>query len=118
MLDKKSKIVLKALTKVCLPNNYCESTDRILTHCPNGFTETDLYHTLNYLHRKELVKLTDIGGSKYSIQMTYEGKNYNEFQRIKVKQFFLKSIFVPIVVAIITTLTTLLIKGLFSPVSP
>ena len=72
----------------------------------------DFEAILPYLRSENLIRYTDSNGIIDDISLTEYGRLYPAICKQKLKETFLKSIFCPVVVSLLTTLLTLLIKGI------
>lgn len=72
----------------------------------------DLEAILPYLRSENLIQYTDSDGIINDISLTEYGRLYPDICKQELKETFLKSIFCPIVVSLLATLITLLVKGI------
>lgn len=105
MLDKKSKRVLKSITKLSNSSDYI-TMDELLDTLPKKFTLKLTEQVLTYLQSLDLVECCWADNGIVDITINYSGKNYREFEWLKFKSFLYKSILTPIVVSFITAVLT------------
>ena len=105
MLYGKSRKVLKALQFLCKDTGYTSLAD-VLVYLNNHILPEDFDGCINQLEQEGLIETPseEYGIPKY--ELTHMGKHYSEFQRAEFGRFLLRSILVPIVIAVITTLIT------------
>lgn len=105
MLYGKSRKVLRAIQFLCKDNQHTTSID-VTVYLHNRILSEDFDGCISLLEKEELIKTTynELGFPQY--ELTHLGKHYSEFQRAEFVRFLLRSIIVPIVVAVITTLIT------------
>lgn len=111
MLTKLEKQVLKICNTKFNPDSLILSSD-IQPYFPDVHP-SDLLSCCECLsddkYLKTFRKYTDGG---FGMTLNHFGKHYREVSWIKVKEFLLKSVLVPIVVSAVTTIVTLIIKAL------
>ena len=107
MLDKKSKYVLNLINKL----EYIENVES-LSKQTQKYTYDEILESLFYLRKNKFIGAFPAENSLFDIEPTYEGKHYNEFSRIKFKDFLFKSVLIPIFLSIATTLITIAIYSL------
>lgn len=108
MLNRDSVTVLRTLKHM----DRAVASSEILK-CISGrrkWTLERLDVTLFFLERRGFVSCVVGDDSYYSVCLTYEGLHYNEFQWLEVKKFLFCSVLVPIAVAFITSVLTILIS--------
>ena len=111
MLTKLEKRVLKICNTKLNPYGLILSSD-IQPYFP-GVHPVDLCSCCKCLSDNKYLetfrKYTDGG---FGMTLNHLGRHYREVSWIKVKKFLFRSVFVPIVVSVITTFATLIIKAL------
>lgn len=112
MLDKKSKQVLKVLNKIKDEDGYIYSSNLLVPYLNKKYNVKIINSVLWNLSDLEYLTCRNIDGTVEAIYLTYKGKNYKELIWLNIKNFIFKSIFTPILVAILTTLVTLWIKSI------
>lgn len=110
MLTYNSKRILKYCLKLSKNDFVC--TNDILSAHPKLKSKM-VYKEMCFLVSEGFLEKSEDIPSEYFLDahITYKGENYAEFQRIDLWIFIRNSIIVPIVVSIITTLMTLVLKG-------
>lgn len=105
MLYGKSRKVLRAIQFLCKDNQHTTSID-VTVYLHNRILSEDFDGCISLLEKEELIKTTynELGFPQY--ELTHLGKHYSEFRRAQIARFFMSSIVVPIVVALITTIIT------------
>ena len=105
MLYGKSRKVLKALQFLCKDSGYTSLAD-VLVYLNNHILSEDFDGCIALLEQEGLIKTPteEYGIPRY--ELTHLGKHYSEFRRAQIARFFMSSIVVPIVVALITTIIT------------
>jgi hypothetical protein len=69
----------------------------------------DVEKTLEHLEENDLAECRKHDGGITWVDLTYEGKNYKEFGKLRLFSFLIESIGVPILVSFIVALITALI---------
>jgi len=105
MLNKKSKIVLKALHKI---NFKYENIDAFCALLPK-LSKDDIEQTLWYLEELGYISCSPAEDTIWWLEPTYRGEQYKEFEFVDFKLFIYKSVIVPIIVSVITAVITMLI---------
>ena len=105
MLYGKSRKVLRAIQFLSKDTDPATSLD-VIVYLHNRILSEDFDGCKKKKKKEGLIKTTsnDLGVAQY--ELTHLGKHYSEFQRAEFVRFLLRSILVPIVVAVITTLIT------------
>lgn len=60
------------------------------------------------------IEIIEESNAYIRVKTTHKGRHFPEYELAKYKEFLLKSIFKPIAVALITTLITLWLNGIFN----
>lgn len=114
MITKDARKVLLLITK--LIDGSKETSTNTLDCTVNlhliNLGSNDFEAILPYLRSENLIRYTDKDGVIDDISLTEYGRLYPDICKQELKETFLKSIFCPFIVAILTTLTTLLLKGI------
>ena len=95
---------------------------KILARSPETPPTEDLMKALRCSKRSLMLLLDDLetrgylvwqpaDDDIYSIQLTHTGEQYHSFEWVKTKEFLLRSVLVPIVVSLATSLLTLWLTG-------
>lgn len=115
-MDKKSKKVLKYL---CKHRNYKDYafffTNGLREKTANKLkiSVDDLNECIKFLNEKGYITYHRTDSRIYGFILKHKGIHAEEFERIEKMRFIYKSILVPIIVSIITTLTTtIIVNGL------
>lgn len=100
ILNKGSKMVLKGIlrSKPTVQGRWYDVND---VERPSKMDSAEFNETIIYLESVGAIRFQL--GMKTVFSLTTEGKHYFEFKRIGFKEFFVKSIIVPIFVSAITT---------------
>lgn len=104
--------VLKAVNYLCSQADTISNLD-IMVYFNQKTKRLDLSDTLKQLIEDGYITATVDGILFTNIRPTYKGKHYQEYRWIAAKETLLKSFIFPILVALITTLITLALNGLF-----
>lgn len=90
----------------------CHHLDCYLSKYMN---HTELFTALQYL--KDLGYVENLHGQKddFSFNLTYAGMNYFELRNKNFVYLVFNSVFLPVIISIVTTLATLLISGVLQP---
>lgn len=109
MLDKQSAKTLDYLISIADDDDNIANCDNI---CTPRYSKKQTFDSIHYLHDNEYVELSFYwDGDPSSISLTYKGLHYKDFDWIKLKSFLFESMFVPIVVAFVTSLIANLLFG-------
>ena len=73
----------------------------------------DLYATLQQLVSDEYITATFDECICTDIAPTYKGKHFSDYRWLAIKDTLLKSFILPVLVALVTTLLTLALNGIF-----
>ena len=113
MLTKDCKILLDYLINNGeSPHLFGWST--ISKHLPKSFDSNKLICVLEHLQKEGYLSYEkNVVNEVTYIELFHKAFTYKEISLIKMKEFLMKSILVPIIVSIITTLIGLFIKSLF-----
>lgn len=105
MLYGKSRKVLRAIQFLCQDSDHTSSVD-VIVYLHHRILSEDFDGCIALLEQEGLIKqpTEDCGIPRY--ELTHLGKHYSEFRRAQIARFFMSSIVVPIVVALITTIIT------------
>lgn len=104
-LNRGSKKVLNVIIR-SKPTMQNDGYDIYKLEKPRNMSDRELIETLIYLDSIDAIRFSR-PGNPGSFFLTVKGKHYFEFQWLAVRDFLLKSILVPILVSILTTLTLL-----------
>lgn len=116
MLDCMSKKVLSVMRKNHKDYEKSGFTYGTLQELTN-INEYDLKRCIKHLASKKLVNVftgSFVSGYTTIIFLTHEAKNLSEFAFNNFVDFLVRSILVPIIVAVITTLVTMWVSGFFT----
>ncbi len=107
MLTKDCKKVLNIYTGICRNSGEVFGWDVVEANLPKHFDKNKLVNTLEYLKSLDYLDFEcNVLNEVVLISFSHKALRYKEISWLKVKDFLLKSIFTPIVVALITTLIT------------
>ncbi|MGX7195216.1 hypothetical protein [Enterococcus olivae] len=114
MITSKGRKLLKIIIKAC--DNQCSTIDYqyLLDELTYGkMSESDIHIALSDLHYDKLIyfRITPEHDIPIDITLKYEGLRYFDWKWEKAKDFLLKNILVPSVVAFFTTLITIWIDS-------
>ena len=108
-MDKTSE---KVLTFLCFHKDY----EKYAFFFNNGtfelsakllnMSENDLKECLNYLCENKYIQYVYLQNRPVGLLLKHKGKHFREFNRISTIQFIFKSIIVPVIVSVSTTLVT------------
>ena len=104
--------VLKAVNYLCSQSESTSNLD-IIIYFNQKTKGLDLPDTLKQLIKDGYITATVDDILFTDIRPTYKGRHYREYRWITVREILLKSFIFPILVALITTLITLALNGLF-----
>ena len=114
MLTKDCKILLDCLITAC-ESNYLLGWPTISKHLPSSFNSSKLICVLDHLQKEGYLSYEkNIVNEVTYIELFHKAFTYKEISLIQMKEFLMKSILVPIIVSIFTTLIGLFIKSLFA----
>lgn len=116
MLDYMSRKILRTMRKHHANVDHGHFTYSMLQEL-TGLNEADVRRCIECLEGKKLIKVRRPQGIESFhtfVFLSHEGKHYPEFFLNNTVIFLFKSIVVPILVSVITTLVTLWISGVFS----
>ena len=104
----------KKILKIC--NTEFKSGENITffklsQHMP-GTSPKGILDCCESLRKKGYFLLSPQKNGDVIVELTFEGTHYRQIRYTEVKDFLLKSVFVPIVVSAVTTLVTLWLKSL------
>jgi hypothetical protein len=108
VLYGKSIKVLKAINYLCDREETTSSLD-IVVYFHNHVNDLDLENTIKYLSDMGYVELLPGASFPMKLKPTHIGKHYAEIQRREFKEFLMKSVLTPILIAFITALITSLL---------
>ncbi|WP_026486831.1 hypothetical protein [Caldanaerobius polysaccharolyticus] len=111
MLDKNSKRILNMLNHVADKYGIVDDHKLISNNMPKGYNQIKLISTLECL--KDLGYLDfsyNIEQEVTFLKLLHKGLNYRNIEWIEIKTFIIRSIIVPIIVSLSTTL---LVEWLF-----
>lgn len=112
MLTKDCKRLLDYLINAESPALFGWSN--ISKHLPESFDSDKLICVLDYLQKEDYLSYEkNIINEVTYIKLFHKAFTYKELSLIQLKEFLMKSILVPIIVSIITTLIGLFINSLF-----
>ena len=104
MLYRNAYKVLKSVVYLCKSTKSISNLD-ITIYFHNKINDLDLLSTLDYLCQNGYITIgTKSDGIYDDIQDTHSGRHIKEIRIQKAKEFLLKSICVPIVVSLITSI--------------
>lgn len=106
MLNQKCKKVLNCLIKINNNNIEISGTETFKEYLPDNVIQ-DLELILEYLSDNDYLTYETADEDIYSVDLTYKGLAYKSFNFEEFKSFVSKSIIVPIIISIITTLITM-----------
>ena len=114
MLTKDCKTLLD-----CLINNsespHLFGWSTISKHLPESFDSNKLICVLDHLQKESYLSYEkNMANEVTYIELFHKAFTYKEISLIQMKEFLMKSILVPIIVSIFTTLIGLFIKSLFA----
>ncbi len=114
MLDSKTRKLLNFSINKRNEDNYCSiNKNEFIYHSkvmPCGNTS----NILHYLEEHGYVDdISEFRGGGADFHITHKGCNYKAFMWLEFRAFLMKSVIVPIIVAILTTFITLFISGVF-----
>ena len=105
MLTKDCRRMLNTLNKSCDDSGYLSNLNNIYTELSPQINKMKLVSILEYLKNNGYLDFyIDLSYEISDIKLTHKGTHYREISLLEFKNFLYKSIFTPIVVAIITTL--------------
>ncbi len=104
--------VLKAVNYLCSQSGTTSNLD-IMVYFNQRTKGLDLSDTLKQLIEDGYITATVDDMLFTQIRPTYKGKHYREYRWVAAKETLLKSFIFPILVALVTTLITLALNGLF-----
>ena len=113
MLTKDCKILLDCL--INSESTYLLGWSTISSCLPKSFDSNKLICVLDYLKKEGYLSYEkNLDNEVTYIKLFHKAFAYKELSFIKMKDFLMKSILVPIIVSIFTTLIGLFIKSLFT----
>ena len=109
MLTKHEKTILKYCNKKFKPDTDI-SSEKLSALVPQ-LSPFHFYQCCKELSDKEYVEdfTTYISGD-FSFSLTYKGRHYKEISLLELKEFIFKSVIVPVVVSLLTTVILWLIS--------
>lgn len=112
MLTKECKIVLNSL--IASESSHLFEGSNILKHLQSSFDSNKLLRVLDHLQKEDYLSYEkNVLNEIVYIELFHKAFAYKEISLIQFKEFITKSILVPIVVSILTTLIGLFINSLF-----
>lgn len=111
MLNHSCKKVLNCLIKLNTNNIEINGTKTFNEYLPNYILQ-DLDLILEYLYSNGYLTYQYFDDDIYSVTLTYKGLAYKSFNLEEFKLFISKSIIVPIIISIATTLLTMWLQRL------
>lgn len=111
MLNYSCRKVLNALIKIQKHNVIFKGRETLSKYVPKWIMK-NIDSVMSYLYENEYITYMYAADDYYRFKLTYKGLAYKSFSYEEFKTFLLKSIIVPIFVAFITTLITLLLTEL------
>ena len=118
MLDHQSRKILSSFHALdCKEEDFCDAffdSEDIASH--SGIDEKDVERCFLHLYGEGyLIPRADENGHVCEYALSQRGKFHREFERISRIDFFKKSVLCPILVAVLTTLLTLLLSAHSTP---
>lgn len=113
MLYGKSRKVLNAIRFLCKEDEKTSTLD-IVVYLKRRIYDEDLRGCIRLLEDEGYIVIVEETNAYIRVTPTHKGRHFDEYERSEYKEFFMKSIFTPILVALITTLITLWLNGLFT----
>lgn len=111
ILDKKSKKVLSVINKFCKTNKVFDSTNDLMACLPKKYSIDEVEEILYSLKSYDLVTYFSADSTQLAIESTHDGRTYNELARKDLLMYLIKSVFIPVLVSIFTTLITTYLIG-------
>lgn len=90
------------------------STLDILVYLKKRICDEDLRRCIRLLRDEGYIAIAEDISAYIRVIPTHKGRYFDQYEQAEYKEFFMKSIFTPILVALITTLITLWLNGLFT----
>lgn len=108
LLTSDCKKILSKINKLNSSNTPINFQNIINSFSPKvqGKWALKLAKILRYLKENEYIKYSSADNTFYNISLTYRGLAYKSFEAEEIKEFLFKSIIVPILVALITSIFT------------
>lgn len=115
MLYGKSRKVLSAIRYLCKDGGTTSTMD-ISIYLKNRIQDEDLRGCINNLANpgNAYIEIIEESNAYIRVKTTHKGRHFPEYELARYREFLLKSIFTPIIVAFITTLITLWLNGIFN----
>ena len=114
MLIRPCYRVLKAINYLCdIADSHTTSCLDLIVYFHNHVKDLDLYATLQQLVSDEYITATFDEYICTDIAPTYKGKHFSDYRWLAIKDTLLKSFILPVLVALVTTLLTLALNGIF-----
>lgn len=114
MLIRPCHRVLNAINYLCSGNETTSNLD-LMVYFHQKTRNLDLNATLQQLLNDGYITATVEDSIYSSISPTYKGRHYNEYRWLATKEVLLKSFVLPVLVAFVTTLITLIANGIKFP---
>ena len=109
MLIRPCHKIMKAINYLCRENQMTNRID-LIAYFNNRLNGLDFNNSIDQLSKEGFISFRTIDGIEYIVP-EYKGKHYSEYRWLMVKEALIKSFFLPIAVAFVTTLITLAING-------
>lgn len=110
MLYGKCKKVLEAICFLSAEDRKTSTLD-IKMYMNNKIHDEDLRGCIRVLEQEGYIKVLESTPAYLRVAPEHKGFHYKEYKHSEMKEFFLKSVFTPIVVSVITSLITLYLTG-------
>ena len=105
MLTRDCKEILKNLNSQCDDFGIINSIEDFYNNLPKRFNDSNIVPIFFHLQKLDYLEFQLLLDGKICfIKLTHKGTHYREISLIELKNFLLKSILTPTVVALITTL--------------
>ena len=114
MLIRPCYQVLKAINYLCSQNESGSTSNvDIIVFFNQRTKRLDVFATIKQLFDDGYIEADFNAPAITNIRPTYKGKHYTEYRWLAAKETFVKSFLLPVIVALVTTLITLAVNGLF-----
>lgn len=112
MLIRPCHRVLNAINYLCSQNiPQTTSSVDLMVYFHQKTKDLDLLETIRQLASEEYITMHDCEKYIDQIALTYKGRHYSQYRWMATKEVIVKSFLLPVAVAFITTILTLIIKG-------